>query len=492
MSKLDRYAEKQQKGLKGFLYWWLESENNSKRVYVDLILLLIIFISVISTFFELFFSDLNLPNYLFNIDTSLTVFFAIEYLTRFYISSDFIEDIKDEDGSIIYAITNKVKWILSPFPIIDLVSLIPIIRFLRFFRTCRLLRFIKFLKFIRLLKVKKSFSNISILVRSFKESYFLIAILLLGTLFIVIINSFALFLSESQVGNANSYFHYLNYTLKLVGICDDAPTTVMGKIFSSFTLIANISFISFFISTISTKSGEIMSNIKKGKLGKLTIKDHIVLCGYTSSTSKVIEEILKNKKLYSKRIVLVTEKENPSLNGIIYFNGDYSSIDTLRKVNICDCSLAVIFAEYQGNEPQKNVDMRTVLTVFNIEQENKNVHTIAEIINQENSEIIRDKIKGDEIIYKESIDANLISNCIRHPYISPLLYEMLNLDGRVIKENKLEHFGFKEPVKFKELKQYQIDQDINIIGFIAENNDAQLAPKNDEIIALADRIIYLE
>ena len=136
--------------------------------------------------------------------------------------------------------------------------------------------------------------------------------------------------------------------------------------------------------------------------------------------------------------------------------------------------------------------MRTVLTVYNIEQENPNVHTIAEIINEKNAEIIKEKINGDEIIFKETIDAHLIVNCIRHPYISPMLYDLLNLDDRIIKEKQLKDLGFTKNTTFKELKQYQIEKDIVIIGYIDTENTAFLAPQNAAVITTDDRLIYVE
>ena len=70
------------------------------------------------------------------------------------------------------------------------------------------------------------------------------------------------------------------YTLKLISLSDNSPKTIIGRIFASPTFIfANIAFIGFFISIISSKMGEIMDNIKTGKKGNLHIQDHIVLCG---------------------------------------------------------------------------------------------------------------------------------------------------------------------------------------------------------------------
>ncbi|MGI5173752.1 NAD-binding protein [Treponema sp. OMZ 840] len=487
---MDRTAKTKQKGIKGFLYWWLESRYNSKQIYVDITILVIIALSVFLTVFQLYRQDTNIPVWIFKLENGITVFFIIEYIIRFYISTDFIEDIKAHN--FFHAVIHKCSWIFSFSALLDLIALFPLIRFLRIFRAFRFFRFIKVLRFLRIFKLKRLFSHISILIKSLKESYFSFFTLLGGTFLIIIVNSVGLFWAESQVNPNTSLGPHIIFMLELIGLVDSSPETFMGKFFTFLTLFANIAFISFFISIISSKMGEIMENIKKGKVGYLDIKDHIVLCGYTNSSKKVIEELLNNKKFCSKRIVLVTESENPDISGIIYVHGDYSDIDVLKQVNIREAVLAVIFSEQKEHETVKNVDMRTVLTVYNIEQENPDIHTIAEIINEKNSEIIKEKIKGDEIIFKETIDAHLIVNCIRHPYISPMMYDLLNLKGRVLKEEKPEYFGFKGSVTFKELKKHQIESDIVIIGYINSKNEPYLAPENSTIITQADRIIYIE
>ena len=76
----------------------------------------------------------------------------------------------------------------------------------------------------------------------------------------------------------------------------------------------------------------------------------------------------------------------------------------------------------------KDVDLRTVMTIFNIEKEAPNVHTIAEINDERNAEIIKDKIEGDEILYKELIDSKIISSCINHKHLSNMFYELFGTE----------------------------------------------------------------
>ena len=94
---MDRTAKIRQKGVKGFLYWWLESRYNPKQIYVDIVILLIIALSVFLTVFQLYRQDTNIPVWIFKLENGITVFFIIEYIIRFYISTDFIEDIKSHN-----------------------------------------------------------------------------------------------------------------------------------------------------------------------------------------------------------------------------------------------------------------------------------------------------------------------------------------------------------------------------------------------------------
>ena len=206
---MDRTAKTRQRGVKGFLYWWLESRYNPKIIYVDILLLFIISVSVFFTFLELYNQDKNLPVWIFQTDNAFTVLFVLEYAIRLYISTDFIADIKT--GNFFYAIRNKCKWIFSLSALIDLAALLPIIRFIRFFKAGKFLRFIKVFRFLRILKFKKITVQVSILARSLKESYFSFLMLFTATLIVIFLNSAGLFLAETQVDSSTSLAENIIY-----------------------------------------------------------------------------------------------------------------------------------------------------------------------------------------------------------------------------------------------------------------------------------------
>jgi len=485
-----------EKSFKGFIFWWLESENNPRNIIVSMFVNLIIIISIILTMYELFYDS---PNLIVRINFFLLIFFILEYSLRFYVGTDFIDDVKKQGTKI--AFLNKIKWMFSFYHLIDLLAILPIIRFLRIFRTFRLFRFLRTLRLLRIFKFFHSFNRAIIFLRGLRSGLRFIIILIVVTIFTITILSLFLFIFEkNNINDFGSIQKSLWFSVKLTGYGKETPHTIVGRIIVALIILSNVAFFSLLVSIFTAKIREIMENIKKGKLGNLNMEGHIVLCGYTRSTQVVIDELLKNKRFYN-RIVVITNEEEVDIGGVLYLKGDFSEIKNLRNANIAKASMAVVFSEPLANdEDKKMTDLRTVMTVFNIEKENDKVHTIAEINFDENAKIIKEKIFGDEIIYKESIDANIIANSIRHNYISPMIYEMLNLEGKVFKEKLFRDFGFDKETKYFNLKESLLQKNITLLGFInkEDDNDNQqkhkcnLAPDNNQIIKPDDRVIYLE
>ncbi len=139
------------------------------------------------------------------------------------------------------------------------------------------------------------------------------------------------------------------------------------------------------------------------------------------------------------------------------------------------------------------MDLRTVMTVFHIEKEASNVHTIAEINDAQNADIIIDKMEGDEILYKEMIDSRIISNCISHKYISNMFYEMLGTaKSERLQETSLTEIKMENNTLVKKIKYYFIEKDATFLGFIDEKNKSHLSPKNDVQIKESYRLIYIK
>ena len=489
--KIDRDSTRREPGIKGFLYWWLENRNNNKIILADIILNLIIFASIYFVFVEFSLED-STPDYIVKMNTAFLVFFTIEYLTRFYISSDFLWDaFRSKDASFVKAVTNKLRWMIKFFSLIDLISLLPAIRYLRIFRALRILRLLRLLRFLRVLKIFRNFEKYLLVFRGLTESWRVFCTFIFGIAFIVGVFSFGIYLFEVRAGSQefDTYGEAFRHSLGIIGLFEGSPSTMGGKIFSSLVTLSELFFIGIIISFMTVKVEDMMSKVKSGGIGKITFKGHIVICGYTRSAQNVIDNLLSGKYA-NKSIVLVTLQEDPDINGVIYHNGDFADDRTLRRVNIQEAEKCIIFAEQRGEEDKRTTDMRTVMTVYNVKSQYENVHTISEINYAENSKIIKDRMHGDELIFKEKIDASIINSCIEISYISPLIYEMLNNEGKKLQQRDITEFDVKPGASMQEIRECTLSENMVILGLMRDHKPV-LVPNNDFVLNDKDKVIVL-
>ncbi len=221
-------------------------------------------------------------------------------------------------------------------------------------------------------------------------------------------------------------------------------------------------------------------------------KGHIIFCGFTSAAEVAIEEL--HDEIAEKGLIILTQKAVPKIEGVTHLSMDFFNIDNLRsrKVGLNDCSVCVIFSEFKNGQNPRIVDMHTVLTVYNIKKENPDIHIVAEIINRENTAIIND-LQCDDIIFKETIDLNLIVKCILHPNISPIIYDLLTFKGKKIKETSLTEIDLPiENVVFKDVRLHGLKNDVTYLGYISGNDKIVLSPENNHIILPHFRLVYIE
>lgn len=189
--------------------------------------------------------------------------------------------------------------------------------------------------------------------------------------------------------------------------------------------------------------------------------------------------------------MLVSTRPIKDTSGLIYVNADFTDYKTLALIKIKSAKFAIVFAESKVHDTIRDVDLRTVMTIFNIEKEAPHVHTIAEINDRVNAEIIKDKIEGDEILYKELIDAKIITACIGNPNISNLFYELFGNKKERIKSIRLNDLNLGNQIIVKKLKLFFIERNETFLGLIDEQNQSILSPDNYMKVDDSFRLIYL-
>jgi voltage-gated potassium channel len=474
--------------MKNYLKYWFLDEENPKKYVLDVWIALMTILSIGLIFFQDETGYYNTETaYL---DRIVLFFFMAEYAIRFYIATDFRRDVGSR--GFFYALGRKLGWMAQTASLLDLLAIIPSLSFFRAFRFLRFLRFLRLFRLVKAVKIFRDIDKLHIILQGMKEHNRLFYILFTLTIFIIGILSLGLYSAEHGLKNGgfSSFAEAFWYSLELIELADTTPKSFFGKLLSAILLLFNMVIFGFFISIILNKISMIMDAFTSGKIKYLNIKNHIVICGFSKSSEKVINDLLADKRNCNK-VVLVTQKKVGDKDGLIYVNADFTDFNILKSVKIKEAKFAVVFAEFHEHDSVRDVDLRTVMTIFHIEKEAPHIHTIAEINDEVNAEIIKDKIQGDEILFKETIDAKIITSCIRNPNISPLFYQLFDTGKVRLKSALLSDFKILKPTLVRELKLFFLELDFTLIGVIDHENQSILSPKNDLLLNGDYRLIYL-
>lgn len=278
--------------MKKFLYDLLENKEiiSGKKLLFDIFLTIMVIVSISLIFLENEKGVLS-PT-LATLDHIINTFFIAEFILRFYVVTNFRQDYKEK--GLFFAIKHKLSWFTRLTTIIDFLAIIPAVEYFRVFRTLRFLRFLRFLRLLRLHRSIKLFRDIDrvwTVLKGMTADSRTFYIFFSFTVFFTVILSFALYMSESAFGKGEftTFKDSVWYSIKVIGLGDDTPATISGKIFASLLLLANMAIFSFFVSIIVTKIQSVTEAIASGKIGSIKLENHIVICGYSTSSMRVIE-----------------------------------------------------------------------------------------------------------------------------------------------------------------------------------------------------------
>ena len=219
--------------------------------HFDVVLLWIILLSVVVVMLESV-PEIGLEyTFAFGImEWVLTIIFTIEYLLRIWISP------------------KPLKYIFSLWGIIDLLSIVP--TYLSFFLVgyhyLLVVRIFRLLRIFRILKLVRFNSEAQVLLNALKSSLYKISIFLMAVLAIVTFMGTIMYVVEGGEEGFTSIpqsIYWAVVTVTTVGYGDMVPTTVLGKIISSFVMIIGYAIIAVPTGIVTVGIASASSQTKK-------------------------------------------------------------------------------------------------------------------------------------------------------------------------------------------------------------------------------------
>jgi len=222
---------------------------------------------------------------------------------------------------------------------------------------------------------------------------------------------------------------------------DFFPNSSEGKLLVS--LIPMFGLGGFFALIGFITSDQIKKYILEAKgMVKINFNNHIIVCGWNDKTKLLIENLTHDNLSVKKDLVILTdnldynpvEKYNFNSQFVKYVYGSATDRESLDKANIADAATAIIIADATSSDP----DARTILSILAIEKysdkllkenkRNKDIYTIAEIIDPANAQIANDA-DVDQVISLGDIESKIFTQSIQNPGVIKFVNEIFTYDN---------------------------------------------------------------
>ena len=397
-----------------------------------------------------------------------------------------------------YHLFARIRYIFSPWGLIDLSALLPIFPLLRSLRMLRLLRLFRSAQFFRY------HNPFTILAASFRDNALLFAVSLSLVFVVTGLSSVMLYVAEygenKQITSFEDTVWWAIVTVTTVGYGDISPTTTGGKVIAAGLMFAGMFVIAMFAGLVSsTLVGRLMP-LRAEQVRMSSITDHIVIAGWNLEVPMMLEELEREYGNTMPRVIVIADRERPtSLDSkYIFVKGEPTKESELDKARVPFARTIVVVADYESGSPPATRDAVTVLTVFTIrsfektqkEKRQKAIHIVVEILDRENYE--HAQVAGaDEVIETSRLGSSLLAHTAGNPGIGMVMSELLLATGSNLYTDRIPKKMCSEEMDFGEIrKSLRGEFDVLVIGFVHQGK-LNLNPADEDRLTENDKLVYI-
>lgn len=491
------------KRIKIDIYNILENERSPLNHIYSIIAIILVIASSMTILFLFTPQRENLPpdlyTFLKNFEEISLIFFLVEYILRWWVISDFLDDFKSYVNQhetkntkvyikgILKALEVKFRWMIKPYSIIDFLAILPIIRPLRLLRIFQIIRIFKLIRYFNV------FKNI---IKAFKEQWFIFLFSFLMIFLNIFVLSLITYVYEYNENNKEFSSLWIAIywgiiTSFTVGYGDIVPISEVGRMCASIMTILNIIFISILTAGFSASFINKLLELKEGGIKMKDLKDHIVICGYNETSEEILKKIMENNIDKEKPVVLITNVDKKDLGielskYIIYKRGDFIIENNLLDIAIEKASDVIIVGEKLANLNERDTDARTALAGMLIKTLNPNCKLYVEVLLDEDAEIFKKRIKAREVLIHGQILGKILFSSILNPGNTNLIETLINIETG-IRKIKVKEFG-----NVKNFKEVFFDaRKLGFLPIALERNRKIILNPPDDFEILENDYIFL-
>jgi voltage-gated potassium channel len=396
-------------------------------------------------------------------------------------------------------VTCRLRLMLQPMMLVDLLTVTALIPALRGLRALRLLRL---LRHAHLFRYTDPVLGIA---RAFRENRLLysLAFSILGLS--TFLGGLSMYLAERglnpNVKHVADGFWWALVTLCTVGFGDIAPITTAGRFIGSLLMVDGLFILALFAGIVGHTLLRAVLTIEKDQQRMGTQMNHLVVCGYDPGAHQLLDALLAEHDPAETVVMVFAPGARPAdlPDAVSWVSGDPTKESELDKVRVVRAR-AVIVVGARSAEPQK-ADAVSILTVFTIRRYLKQhaetalrqrpLQIVAEILDAENVEHAR-AAGADEVVETNTLGFSLLAHALTMPGTADIL-------SRVALKGDLDVFvgpmpaGVALPRPFGEVAaEIRRVTGVLVMGIrVAGSREDLLNPEDERIVSPGDGIVYL-
>lgn len=368
-----------------------------------------------------------------NVDQVMLGFFALELVLRvvFYPPPELSVFKPPRFGLMRMHVASRVRYMLEPLMLVDLLTVLALVPALRGLRALRLLRLMRTIK---LFRYANPFSK---LLHALEQDrmLFMFALSFLGAE--VLVGGTSVFFVEyghnPNIASLSDGMWWAIVTLTTVGFGDITPVTGLGRVVGGILMVAGMFTLALFAGLVGHSLLTAVLSIREEQFRMSNYVNHIVVCGYHEGSIMLLDTLRSEIDMDRTKIVLFADLDRPPEvpPEFHWVRGDPTKESGLEKVRVTH-ALAVVVAGRRNIAPQ-HADATTILTLFTLrsyirrtatEKRLRPVYLLAEILDSENVEHARDA-GADEVIETRRVAFSMLAHAVTYHGTADTLSRMI-------------------------------------------------------------------
>lgn len=426
--------------------------------------------------------------------------FFVEYLGRLWVIRDWRPESIHLSFSqkVKYFLYSRLRFVFSPWGLIDLIALLPLFPFLRSLRILRLLRLLRSVRVLRPVRTLfTAFTNNSLM--------FAVAFGFVGGS--VILSAVMLFFAEfgtnQQIGGLTDTLWWAIVTITTVGFGDITPQTAGGRIVGALLMITGTFVIALFAGVVSSTLVGHLLPLRNEQIRMSGITDHFIIAGWNDDVPMLLSQLEDEYgEGLAPVIVVAAGPRPPSLEpDYLYVEGDFTKESDLEKTRLQYARTVIVVADSSADSRERSQgrDATTVLTVFTVRSLEKEfdvertdpLHVCAEILDPENIDHAFDA-GADEVVPSSLLGYGVVAHSAGNPGIGNVASNLM-----LATRNNLYTSGIPmeyidgETILFRDLqRRLQDERDVLLLGFI-RGEQFHINPPKPTQVRIGDDLVYV-